>query len=171
MKNHLGIDPETGRPYEPAKDPLSIDRELTPEEEADWEQLSGTVESSVSENTSEQPGSTVDTGPEPSAFDEKGIQQLGELVLLSDRGVECLDMVRILNHSGFNGGEIKRAITSFWGIQTVSMDEYIREVGALNRIFSQVLDSVRIMESLTRNLSGFLNSIGIKEMVGKAGRS
>ena len=167
----LGTDPETGQPFEPAKDPLSLDRELTPEEEADWEQLSGTVESTLSENTSEQPGSTDKAGPEPGVFDEKGITQLGELVLLSDRGVECLDMVRILNHSGFNGGEIKRAIAGFWGIQTVSMDEYIREVGALNRIFSQVLDSVRIMESFTRTISGLLNSAGIKEMLVKTGRS
>ena len=114
----LGIDPETGQPFEPAKDPLSIDRELTPEEEADWEQLSGTVESSVSENTSERPGETEGVGPQPSVLDEKSIQRLNELLLRSDRGAECLDMVRILNHSGFNGGEIKRAIAGFWGIQT-----------------------------------------------------
>ena len=114
----LGIDPETGQPYEPAKDPLSIDRDLTPEEEADWEQLSRTGEHRLEENTSERPGATDGVGAQPGVLDEKSIQRLNELLLRSDRGAECLDMIRILNHSGFNGGEIKRAIAGFWGIQT-----------------------------------------------------
>ena len=115
----LGVDPETGQPFEPAKDPLSLDRDLTPEEEADWEQLSGNGESWPGRKRIGTTGGPTDRpGQEPSAFDEKGITQLGELTLLSDRGVECLDMVRILKHSGFSDGEIKRAITSFWGIQT-----------------------------------------------------
>ena len=183
----LGIDSETGRSYEPARDPLSLEGVLMAEEEQEMEkELTMQEENGVKDLTfqelveklteydfrdsldhpldqcidfmelcrragveplsTEIEGRDENAGREPDVHWEKNIQRLNELSFRSDRGSECLDMVTILHNSGFNGGEIKRAIARFWGIQGASPEVFIRDTGEFKRIFSEVLDSARIME-------------------------